>query len=117
MDINKNKMSQDDAASLTVSPEIVLAHGGAGYGGGSGGHGFGGRGGGHALFVVAITDSALVTHLADSPAAALVRDSAGRGDFLLVAKITAVLVTVVFVDAIATFAGVVFAILMETSSI
>ena len=26
----------------------------------------------------------MVTHLADSPAAALVRDSLGRGDFLLV---------------------------------
>ena len=56
----------------------------------------------------------VVTHLADSPAAAFVRDSAGRGDFLL---ITAVLVTVVSVDAIATFAVVVFAILMGTSPI
>src|ERR1700736_2902382 len=50
----------------------------------------------------------VVTHLADSPAVALVRDSAGRGDFLLVdflvAEITAALVTVVSVDAIATFA-------------
>ena len=67
------------------------------------------------LSVVVITDSA------DSPAAALVRDSAGRGDFLLldflVAEITAALVTVVSVDAIATFAVVVFAILMGTSSI
>ena len=36
------------AASLTVSPEIVLAHGGEG-GGRGGGHGFGGRGGGHAF--------------------------------------------------------------------
>src|SRR5580704_2279597 len=59
----------------------------------------------------------VVTHLADSPAAALVRDSAGRGDFILVAEITAALVTVISGDAIATFAVVVFAILMETSSI
>ena len=60
--------------------------------------------------------SVVVTHLADSPATALVRDSAGRGDFLLVdflvAEITAALVTVVYVDAIATFAIVAFAILM-----
>jgi hypothetical protein len=69
------------------------------------------------LSVAVVTDSALAKHLADSPAAALVRDSAGRGDFLLVAEITAVLVTVVSVDAIATFAVVVFAILMGTSSI
>src|ERR1700674_3957073 len=66
------------------------------------------------LSVAVVTDSAVVTHLADSPAAAFVRDSAGRGDFLL---ITAVLVTVVSVDAIATFAVVVFAILMGTSPI
>src|ERR1700738_227 len=50
----------------------------------------------------------VVTHLAGSPAVALVRDSAGRGDFLLVdflvTEITAALVTVVSVDAIATFA-------------
>ena len=59
------------------------------------------------LSVVVVTDSAVVTHLADSPAAALVRDSAGRGDFLLVAEITAALVTVASVDAI----------LMGTSSI
>jgi hypothetical protein len=51
------------------------------------------------LSVVVVTDS-VVTHLADSPAAALVRDSAGRGDFLLVAEITAALVTVASVDAI-----------------
>ena len=69
------------------------------------------------LSVVVVTDSAVVTHLADSPAAALVRDSTGRGDFILVAEITAALVTVVSVDAIATFAVVVFAILMGTSSI
>jgi hypothetical protein len=63
----------------------------------------------------------VVTHLADSPAVALVRDSAGRGDFLLVdflvAEITAALVTVVSVDAIATFAVVAFAILMGAFSI
>ena len=58
------------------------------------------------LSVVVVTDS-VVTHLADSPAAALVRDSAGPGDFLLVAEITAALVTVASVDAI----------LMGTSSI
>jgi hypothetical protein len=63
------------------------------------------------LSVVVGTDSA------DSPAAALVRDSAGRGNFLLVAEITVALVTAVSVDAIATFAVVVFVILMETSSI
>ena len=69
------------------------------------------------LLLVVVTDSAVVTHLADSPAAALVRHSAGRGDFLLVAEITVALVTAVSVDAIATFAVVVFVILMETSSI
>jgi hypothetical protein len=67
------------------------------------------------LSVVVVTDSAVVTHLADSPAAALVRDSAGRGDFLLVAEITAALVTVASVDAIATFVVVVFAISTGTS--
>jgi hypothetical protein len=50
----------------------------------------------------------VVTHLADSLAEALVRDSAGRGDLLLVdflgAEVEAALATVVFVDAIATFA-------------
>jgi hypothetical protein len=60
----------------------------------------------------------VVTHLADSPA---VLDSAGRGDFLLVdflvAEITAALVTVVSVDAIAIFGTVAFAILMGTLSI
>jgi hypothetical protein len=45
----------------------------------------------------------VVTDSAHSPAAALVRDSAGHGDFLL--------------DGFATFAVVVFAILMGTSSI
>jgi predicted small integral membrane protein len=63
----------------------------------------------------------VVTHLADSPAVGLVRDSARRGDFLLVdflvAEITAALVTVVSVDAIATFAIVAFAILMGAFSI
>jgi hypothetical protein len=90
------------AASLTVSPEIVLAHG-------------------EAVMVGEAEDTLLsvvvVTDLADSPAAALVEDSGGREDFLLVAEITAALVTVVSVDAIATFAVVVFAILMGTSSI
>jgi hypothetical protein len=41
------------AASLAVWPEISLAHGGGGggggHGGGGGGHGFGGEGGGHAF--------------------------------------------------------------------
>jgi hypothetical protein len=49
----------------------------------------------------------VVTHLADSPAVALVRDSAGRGDFLLVdflvAEITAALVTVVSVTIVSFF--------------
>jgi hypothetical protein len=70
------------------------------------------------LSVVVVTDSVVVTHLVDSPA---VLDSAGRGDFLLVdflvAEITAALVTVVSVDAIATFGTVAFAILMGTLSI
>ena len=61
----------------------------------------------------AVTDSVVVTHLADSPA---VRDSAARADFLvagfLVAQITPALMTVVSVDALATFA-----ILMGTLSI
>jgi hypothetical protein len=58
---------------------------------------------------------------ADSTAAALVRDSGERGDFLLVAfpvgEIKVVLATVVSVDASATFAGVAFARLMEAFSI
>ena len=70
------------------------------------------------LSVVVVTDSVVVTHLADSPA---VLDSARRGDFplvdFLVAEITAALVTVVSVDAIATFGTVAFAILMGTLSI
>ena len=69
------------------------------------------------LLSVVVTDSVVLTRLADSLAAALVRDSAGRGDFLLVAAITAALVTVVSVDASATFAVVAFAILMGTSPI
>jgi hypothetical protein len=36
------------------------------------------------LSVAVVTDSLVVTHLADSPAVVLVRDSAGRGDFLTV---------------------------------
>src|SRR5271167_1965214 len=59
------------------------------------------------LSVVVVTDSGVVTHLADSPAVALVRDSAGRGDFLLVdflvAEITAALVTVVSVTIVSFF--------------
>src|SRR5580704_5549004 len=51
------------------------------------------------LSVVVVTDSVVVTPLADSPAVALVRDSAGRGNFLLVdflvAEIKAALVTMV----------------------
>src|SRR5208283_2432641 len=70
------------------------------------------------LSVVVVTDSVVLTHLADSPA---LRDSAGRGDFLLldflVAEITAALVAVVSVDAIATFAVAAFAILVGTLSI
>jgi hypothetical protein len=50
----------------------------------------------------------VITHLGDSLAEAFVRDSARRGDLLLVdflgAEIEAALVTVVSVDAIATFA-------------
>jgi hypothetical protein len=65
--------------------------------------------------------SVAVTHLADSPAVALVRDSAGRGGILRVefrvVEITAASVTVISVDAIATFAIVTFAILMGTFSI
>ena len=49
----------------------------------------------------------IVTHLADSPAAALVRDSVGRGDFLLVdflvADIKAALVTMVSVTIVSFF--------------
>ena len=49
----------------------------------------------------------VVTHAADSPAAALVRDSAGPGDFLLVdflvADIKAALVTMVSVTIVSFF--------------
>ena len=52
--------------------------------------------------------SVAVTNLADSPTAASFRDSGGRVDFLLVAsvvaEITAALLTMVSVDAVATFA-------------
>jgi hypothetical protein len=44
-------------------------------------------------------------------------DSAGRGDLFLVGEITVALVTVVSVDAIATFVVVVSAILMGAFSI
>jgi hypothetical protein len=67
------------------------------------------------LSVVVATDSA------DSTAAALVRNSGERGDFLLVAfpveEITVVLAIVVSVDASAALAVVAFARLMETFSI
>jgi hypothetical protein len=36
------------------------------------------------LSVAVVTDSVVVTHLADSPVVVLVRDSAGRADFLTV---------------------------------
>jgi hypothetical protein len=61
------------------------------------------------LLSVVVTDSVAATHLADSPAVALVGDSTGCGDFLLVdflvAKITAALVIVVSMDAIAILMG------------
>jgi hypothetical protein len=67
------------------------------------------------LLVVVATDSA------DSTAAALVRDSGEREDFLLVAfpveEITVVLAIVVSVVASATLAVVAFVRLMETFSI
>ena len=73
-----------------------------------GGHGFGGPGGGHAFVGGG--------HEFGGFTAALVRDSGGRVHFLLVAslvaEITAALVTVVPVDAVATFA-----ILLGTLSI
>ena len=73
------------------------------------------------LSVVAVTDSVVITHLADSPAAAVVRGSAERGDFLLVdflvAEITAGSVIVVSMGEIGTFAVAGFAILMGTLSI
>ena len=71
------------------------------------------------LLSVVVTDSVVVTRLADSPGAASVRASGGRGDFLafLAAGIAAALVTAVSVDAVATFAIVAFAVLTETFSI
>ena len=65
----------------------------------------------------------VVTQLADLPAVPLVGDSAGRGDFLLVdlliAEITAALMTVVSGDAITIMALTIiaFAILMGVLSI
>src|ERR1700686_877052 len=99
------------AASLTVSPEIVLAHGGGGHGGGGAGHGFGGGGGGHAF--VGGGGHAFGGFNGRSFSSGF---SGPRG-FFLGAGIPGVLVAVVSVDAIATFEGVVFAILMGTSSI
>ena len=54
----------------------------------------------------AVTDSVVLTRLADSPGAASVQESGGRGNFLafLVAGIAAALLTAVSVDAVATFA-------------
>jgi hypothetical protein len=70
---------------------------------------------------VTLLSVVVATVSADSTAAALVRDSGERGDFLLVAlpvaEIKVVLATVVSVDASATFAGVAFACLMEAFSI
>jgi hypothetical protein len=58
------------------------------------------------LLSVVVTDSVVLTRLADSPSAASVQDSGGRGNFLafLVAGIEAALVAAVSVDAVATFA-------------
>jgi hypothetical protein len=62
---------------------------------------------------VTLLSVVVATVSADSTAAALVRDSGERGDFLMVAfpvaEIKVVLATVVSVDASATFAGVAFA--------
>jgi hypothetical protein len=70
---------------------------------------------------VTLLSVVVATVSADSTAAALVRDSGERGDFLMVAfpvaEIKVVLATVVSVDASATFAGVAFARLMEAFSI
>jgi hypothetical protein len=67
---------------------------------------------------VTLLSVVVATVSADSTAAALVRDSGERGEFLLVAfpvaEIKVVLATVVSVDASATFAVVAFARLMET---
>ena len=80
------------AASLAVWPEIGLAHGGGGYAGG---------------VEDTLLSVVMVTHLADSPAAALLRDSVGRGDFLLVdflvADIKAALMTMVSVTIVSIF--------------
>jgi hypothetical protein len=58
------------------------------------------------LLSVVVTDSVVLTRLADSPGGASVQDSGGRGNFLafLVAGIEAALVAAVSVDAVATFA-------------
>ena len=58
------------------------------------------------LLSVVVTDSVVLTRLADSPGGASVQESGGRGNFLafLVAGIAAALVTAVSVDAVATFA-------------
>ena len=58
------------------------------------------------LLSVVVTDSVVLTRLADSPGWASVQESGGRGNFLafLVAGIAAALVTAVSVDAVATFA-------------
>ena len=58
------------------------------------------------LLSVVVTDSVVLTRLGNSPGAASVQDSGGRGNFLafLVAGIAAALVTAVSVDAVATFA-------------
>jgi hypothetical protein len=77
-----------------------------------------------------VTDSVVVTHLADSPAVALVRGSAGCGGFLLVdflvvetmgasviVETMAASVIVVSMGEIGTFTVVGFTILMEALSI
>jgi len=68
-----------------------------------------------------VTDSVVVTHLADSPAVALVRGSAGCGGFLLVdflvVETMAASVIVVSMGEIGTFTIVGFTILMGALSI
>jgi hypothetical protein len=68
-----------------------------------------------------VTDSVVVTHLADSPAVALVRGSAGCGGFLLVdflvVETMAASVIVVSMGEIGTFTVVGFTILMGALSI
>jgi hypothetical protein len=71
---------------------------------------------------VAVTHLSVVdTHLPDPPAVALVRGLAGCQGFLLVdflvAEITAALVTVVSMDAIATFTVVASTILISAFSL